>query len=1092
MAEEVIGLRIQLNGINTVIRDAETFEKVLKEAKEDLIDIGLNFGVGSTEYKKLAVEIKKAEGDFNRIKNGTKAARQELEEYRRGTETLTKAFAGATAALTLFGGESEEVSRAQKVAAQGLSVVIAAQSIAQTELGGATIATTIATRAQTIATNTSSTALKGLFGVIAANPIGALIAVIGLAVVAFNAFTSSADEAAKAQEEFNKSVQQDAGKNLATFRQLTKTIDDTSLSLVSRKKAIEDLKKQYPGYADDLTDEQILVGELKTRYKDLELAIIEAARAKAAQTKIEELSGKELDLLEKLEAATLKRVQAEKDLKEAQSAAPVTGGGSVPGLGGQGVNLVAYEQRLNAATEAERKAKQAFQDNQTELNKYGAIVAKNTEEIDKYKQAQAEAAETEEENTKKTKAAEEAQRKLLEAYKQRIAEQLKFIELQNRINQSEGEISALVVEQAQKFIKEAEDLIKLRGQFFKTESESLVDEINDILFKVIPTGDQFKALQDEYLKLFTFVQFRSKELFSGLTQGTTITLQTIIDNQIRLVEKEGKLVGDALEKEKTRIRNQYKDLNDEQQIALLGFFNRLQQTVDLYSGQLTIDGNKIAIGSREAVRTGLNEGIQAATKILKDPAILKGLKDTEIEKALTKIFPEFEKIDTTVGPYREALVIARQNLLEFVKVQSLQLQEQDKVNIKLLEYKKTLQTLRLEQGVLIDNIKEYNAENVKLGLGENILTEEQTKKLIARFRLTEEQLAIFVEKFGKAAAETPQIFAALVDDITANLNQYEIKLGREGIIKLFNEIGDNIAGTLEGKTQKELEALLKLFEEYAKKLEGTPFAGTFNGLIDNISDAINKLPENAQKAIKVVDQSLRELQKSLGNLSQVFGDAFNFQLEQLESNYKKSTDAIVGDTKEANNKRIELEKGYQKDKKEIEKRARLTALRITLAETIASGAQGVVQAITAAGGNPAVAAIFAAINASITGVQVGLIAQQISFVQSLRRGGKLASGGLVSGPSHENGGVRFMNGGVELEGNEAIINRNSTIQYGSLLSTINQAQGGRPILVGNSMDSRLIEVLAKQKQEPIRAYVIEGDITRAQNINKKLEQLATF
>jgi hypothetical protein len=73
-----------------------------------------------------------------------------------------------------------------------------------------------------------------------------------------------------------------------------------------------------------------------------------------------------------------------------------------------------------------------------------------------------------------------------------------------------------------------------------------------------------------------------------------------------------------------------------------------------------------------------------------------------------------------------------------------------------------------------------------------------------------------------------------------------------------------------------------------------------------------------------------------------------------------------------------------------------------------------------------------------------------------------------------------------------VVNRNSTIRYSSLLSSINQAEGGRPILVGNAMDSRLIEVLAKQKQEPIRAYVLESDITKSQTINRKLEQLASF
>jgi hypothetical protein len=104
----------------------------------------------------------------------------------------------------------------------------------------------------------------------------------------------------------------------------------------------------------------------------------------------------------------------------------------------------------------------------------------------------------------------------------------------------------------------------------------------------------------------------------------------------------------------------------------------------------------------------------------------------------------------------------------------------------------------------------------------------------------------------------------------------------------------------------------------------------------------------------------------------------------------------------------------------------------------------------------------------------------------------MAAGGTITGPSHENGGVKFQNGGFELEGNEAVINRISTLNYSGLLSQINESGGGRPILVSSPMDSRLIEVLAKDRQTPIRAYVVEQDITEAQQINRKLEQLASF
>tara|TARA_R100001594_G_scaffold64983_2_gene99268 strand:- start:5291 stop:7393 length:2103 start_codon:yes stop_codon:yes gene_type:complete len=54
-------------------------------------------------------------------------------------------------------------------------------------------------------------------------------------------------------------------------------------------------------------------------------------------------------------------------------------------------------------------------------------------------------------------------------------------------------------------------------------------------------------------------------------------------------------------------------------------------------------------------------------------------------------------------------------------------------------------------------------------------------------------------------------------------------------------------------------------------------------------------------------------------------------------------------------------------------------------------------------------------------------------------------GGMVSGPSHARGGVKFNVGGQvhELEGGEAVINKKSTAMFKDILSKINQAGGGK-------------------------------------------------
>jgi hypothetical protein len=112
-------------------------------------------------------------------------------------------------------------------------------------------------------------------------------------------------------------------------------------------------------------------------------------------------------------------------------------------------------------------------------------------------------------------------------------------------------------------------------------------------------------------------------------------------------------------------------------------------------------------------------------------------------------------------------------------------------------------------------------------------------------------------------------------------------------------------------------------------------------------------------------------------------------------------------------------------------------------------------------------------------------------LSSYQRGGYIkGQGGLIFGPSHENGGVKYQGGGVELEGGEAVINRFSAVQYRGLLDQINQAGGGRPLMSTNFDDSRILEALAKQRQTPIKTYVLESDVTNAQSINRRLELLS--
>jgi len=159
----------------------------------------------------------------------------------------------------------------------------------------------------------------------------------------------------------------------------------------------------------------------------------------------------------------------------------------------------------------------------------------------------------------------------------------------------------------------------------------------------------------------------------------------------------------------------------------------------------------------------------------------------------------------------------------------------------------------------------------------------------------------------------------------------------------------------------------------------------------------------------------------------------------------------------------------------------LAQLELTRLQAVANVAEAVTKALAA---GPVTGQILAGVAAAIGAIQVGFISSQISQVRNLRQGG------ILFGASHEQGGIPFGNTGVFAEGGEVVINRQSSVQYRDLLSSINMAGGGRPLVSQPFDDSRLIEALTKTNREPIRAYVLEQDITEKQGINQRLQLLS--
>jgi len=135
----------------------------------------------------------------------------------------------------------------------------------------------------------------------------------------------------------------------------------------------------------------------------------------------------------------------------------------------------------------------------------------------------------------------------------------------------------------------------------------------------------------------------------------------------------------------------------------------------------------------------------------------------------------------------------------------------------------------------------------------------------------------------------------------------------------------------------------------------------------------------------------------------------------------------------------------------------------------------IVQAIinTSVGVTKALAALpppFSFIQAAAVGAQG---AAQVAAI----RAQKFATGGILSGPSHAQGGIQvFGRGGYfgEAEGGEAIINRQSTAMFRPLLSAINEAGGGRAFANGGILSPPSIATnISGASTAPSRG-VVEG------------------
>jgi hypothetical protein len=110
----------------------------------------------------------------------------------------------------------------------------------------------------------------------------------------------------------------ETAKETLKLNLLYKTATNNAKSTTERTKAVKALKKEYPEYFKNLSDEEIKLGKASKAYKEATKAITENAKARAALDKITELQKEFIETDQKRIGLLTKQVQAQQELDKAE------------------------------------------------------------------------------------------------------------------------------------------------------------------------------------------------------------------------------------------------------------------------------------------------------------------------------------------------------------------------------------------------------------------------------------------------------------------------------------------------------------------------------------------------------------------------------------------------------------------------------------------------------------------------------------------------------------------------------------------------------------------------------------------------------
>ena len=1030
MAKE-IGIRLNFTstGEQKVITNLVELETELKRLQTELRTLDF----GSQAFKEAAINIQTLKSRIDEVDKSTEGIGAE-KKYRALGDAInvaTGSFQVLSGVLGLVLTNEEDLIAVQKAEAQALQVLniaLGINAINTAIVESASLRATIALKAQSVATRITTAATLAFNAAMAANPIGLVIAgIVALAaaiygvVKAFQFFTKEVDENNETLKEQDRLETTLIGTKkkaaLELQRQLTILTDNIATRNLELK-VINDLKKAYPGFNAFIDRNNKLTKEGITFLKQN----IELKKAEAALNQI----------------ATL---QVEAEIKLETRIAEIR---KNEGFTQRAANQIT-ETRKQSAIELQALSNLEIKYTNIIDKTIGALDPLN-KTLDKRAKAEAKAAEATKEDGK-----------VLDKITESIIKRTKAIDLLIKglvdLGEEEKEYTTAAVEAQEKILAAQDALLEGREAAFKLPSEKLKEELNDLLFAIVPSENQAQSVVDKYKELF--------DTIGNLYEKGIID----VNEQISFDE----LLKEALKANTDLKEIDFALLNDKSKKDITEFFNSVRGRIDIIKGLFKEVG---------FVPEDLKEDIELVKTLseLEDKIFddrIKGLQDgrgaVKVNQDQLNIVKEKLGIDEQILKKQESITAEENKKLKANQEQIIKAKEEI---IALENFAQAVLDGVDDGGKFYGGILKFQ-EQVNKNNEKILEKQNEIKKAF-----TPEEFEGLKNFFKQNIDQFETLTLSLIN----NFDDYKNKIGEEGVVELFDLLTTGIED-LDGITTKQLDGLIKQvgldigkvfgnitkeLEKFLKKLEGVRKRIALDKAFDDINDFSQKLG--------------RELGNIQSRLQSILQSQSSLFLESLARDEEAALRAVEGTGVKLEAEQKKIKAKFAKARFETEKSARIQELQFTLAQVISDTAL----AITSTLANvpfPVNIPLAATIGglATAQGLQVR---NQLTFAKSQQFVGR--RGGLIVGQSHEGsiGGVPTL-----LEGGEFVVNKAAVSKYGDLIGELNSSTGGRKLTID---DSRIVQTIASQNQNtpPLKAYVLYNSIQDTDKLNKRITQLS--